>query len=145
MNDLILGIGAALIWAISTVIDKFYVLQKYKPYEVMILRSPTFFILGLLTTLYFTKKINIHKRLTTFDSSYIIGSVFFNFIALLLFWKLLIHNKSHYTMSIVQPLYICFVILLSYIFFNEKINFAQFIGFILVLLGIAVINFSKDV
>ena len=54
MNDLILCIFSAFIWSISTVIDKFYVLTKYKPYEVFLLRSPLFFIFGLLASWLFS-------------------------------------------------------------------------------------------
>ena len=144
MNDLILGFTAALIWSISTIIDKNYVLKKYKAYELFLLRSPTFFMLGLLTTLYLTRDVEIMKNISNHDLSYIVGSVFFNFLALLIFWHLLTKNDSHYTLSIVQPLYICFVIILSYLFFNEKMNYKQFIGFILVLIGISIVNFNKD-
>lgn len=144
MNDLILGLTSALIWSVSTIIDKNYILKKYKAYELFLLRSPTFFILGLLTTLYLTNDVTIHRRVTSGDFSYIIGSVFFNFIALLIFWHLLSNNDSHYVLSFVQPLYISFVILLSYLFFNENMNLIQFIGFILVLSGIILINVNKD-
>tara|TARA_B100001989_G_C24353031_1_gene370618 strand:- start:80 stop:517 length:438 start_codon:yes stop_codon:yes gene_type:complete len=143
MNDLILGFTAALIWSISTIIDKNYVLKKYKAYELFLLRSPTFFMLGLLTTLYLTRDVKIMKNISNGDLSYIVGSVFFNFLALLIFWHLLTKNDSHYTLSIVQPLYICFVIILSYIFFNENMNFKQFIGFLLVLIGIYIVNTNK--
>ena len=143
MNDLILGFTAALIWSISTIIDKNYVLKKYKAYELFLLRSPTFFMLGLLTTLYLTRDVKIMKNISNGDLSYIVGSVFFNFLALLIFWHLLTKNDSHYTLSIVQPLYICFVIILSYIFFNENMNFKQFIGFLLVLIGIYIVNKKK--
>ena len=144
MNDFLMGLSSALIWAFSTVIDKFYILPKYKPYEIFLLRSPIFFILGLLTTFYLTKDISIYKRVTKVDLLYIAGSVFFNYIALIIFWDVMLKNKSHYTLSIVQPLYICLVILLSYLFFKEKMNLNQFIGFLLVLLGIFNVNFNKD-
>ena len=144
MNDLILGFTAALIWSISTIIDKNYVLKKYKAYELFLLRSPTFFMLGLLTTLYLTRDVKIMKNISNNDLSYIVGSVFFNFLALLIFWHLLTKNDSHYTLSIVQPLYICFVIILSYLFFNENMNYKQFFGFLLVLIGISIVNVNKD-
>jgi drug/metabolite transporter (DMT)-like permease len=144
MNDLLLGLSAALIWSISTVIDKNYVLKKYKAYELFLFRSPIFFILGLLTTLYIHNHLKVFTRITPGDYSYMVGSVFFNFIALLVFWHLLTKNDSHYTLSIVQPMYICFVIILSYLFFNEKMNYKQFIGFILVLLGITMVNVNKN-
>ena len=144
MIDLILGFSAALIWSISTILDKNYVLKKYKAYELFLLRSPTFFALGLLTTLYLTKDVNIFKRVSKPDLSYIVGSVAFNFMALLIFWHLLTKNDSHYTLSVVQPMYICFVIILSYLFFNEKMNYKQLIGFILVLIGIFMVNLFKE-
>lgn len=144
MNDLILGFTAALIWSVSTIIDKNYVLKKYKAYELFLLRSPTFFTLGLLTTLYLTRDVKIIKNISNNDLCYIVGSVFFNFLALLIFWHLLTKNDSHYTLSIVQPLYICFVIILSYFFFNENMNFKQFIGFLMVLIGISIVNVNKD-
>ena len=71
MNDLILGFTAALIWSISTIIDKNYVLKKYKAYELFLLRSPTFFMLGLLTTLYLTRDVEIMKNISNHDLSYL--------------------------------------------------------------------------
>lgn len=144
MNDLILCILSAFIWSISTVIDKFYVLTKYKPYELFLLRSPLFFIFGLLATFYMTKNITTYKRMNKFDMLYVIGSVFFNAIALIMFWHVMLKNKSHYTLSIVQPLYICSVVLLSYLLYSEKMNFNQFMGFLIVLVGISIVNFNKD-
>ena len=135
---------AALIWSISTIIDKNYVLKKYKAYELFLFRSPTFFFLGFLTTLYLHNNVNVIKKITKGDLSYIVGSVFFNFIALLIFWHLISKKDSHYTLATVQPLYICFVIILSYLFFDETMNFMQLIGFIMVLLGITIVNYNKD-
>lgn len=145
MNDLILCIASAFIWSLSTVIDKFYVLTKYKPYELFLLRSPLFFIFGLLATFYMTKNITTYKKMNKFDMLYVIGSVFFNAIALIMFWHVMLKNKSHYTLSIVQPLYICSVVFLSYLLYNEKMNFNQFLGFLIVIIGISIVNFNKDV
>lgn len=144
MNDLILGTTAALIWSISTIIAKNYLLKKYKAYELFLIRSPTFFFFGFLTTLYLHNNLNVIKKITKGDLLYLVGSVFFNFIALLIFWHLISKKNSYYTLATVQPLYICFVIILSYLFFNETMNFMQLIGFIMVLLGIIIVNYNKD-
>ena len=91
-----------------------------------------------------TKNITTYKRMNKFDMLYVVGSVFFNAIALIMFYVML-KNKSHYTLSIVQPLYICSVVFLSYLLYNEKMNYNQFMGFFIVLVGISIVNFNKDV
>jgi len=144
MKELLLGITAATIWTFSTLIDKHYLLTKYEPYELFLFRSPTFLMLGLITTMMLNKDLSVYKKLSKSEFIYVTGSVFFNFIALIIFWYLLIQNKSHYTLSIIQPLYICFVILLSYLLFNESMNEMQFIGFLFVIIGVLIANTYKD-
>ena len=144
MKDLILAGTAALIWSMSTLIDKNYLLKKYEPYEMFLFRSPTFLILALITTMYLNRDLKVYKELTKKELAFNVGSVFFNFVALVIFWYLLSKNNSHYTLGTIQPLYICFVVLLSYYFFNETMNYMQFVGFSLVILGVIIVNTYKD-
>ena len=85
MKDLILAGTAALIWSISTLIDKNYLLKKYEPYEMFLFRSPTFLILALITTMYLNRDLKVYKELTKKELAFNVGSVFFNFIALVIF------------------------------------------------------------
>ena len=144
MKDLILAGTAALIWSVSTLIDKNYLLNKYEPYEMFLFRSPTFLTLGLITTMYLNRDLKVYQELTKKELALNLGSVFFNFIALVIFWYLLSKNNSHYTLGTIQPLYICSVVLLSYYFFNETMNYMQLIGFTLVILGVMIVNTYKD-
>ena len=144
MKDLILAVTSALIWSISTLIYKNYLLTKYEPYEMFLFRSPIFLIFGLITTIYLNRDLKVFKKLTKKELAFNIGTVFFNFIALVIFWYLLSKNNSHYTLGTIQPLYICLVVLLSYYFFNETMNYIQFVGFTLVILGVMIINIYKD-
>ena len=113
MKDLILAGTAALIWSVSTLIDKNYLLNKYEPYEMFLFRSPTFLILALITTMYLNRDLKVYQELTKKELAFNVGSVFFNFIALVIFWYLLSKNNSHYTLGTIQPLYICSVVFLS--------------------------------
>ena len=85
-----------------------------------------------------------NNKLTKNEILYNIGSVFFKFIALVIFWYLLTKNDSHYTLGTIQPLYICFVVLLSYLLFNEKMNQIQFFGLTLVIIGVMIVNMYKE-
>ena len=90
------------------------------------------------------RDLKVYQELTKKELAFNVGSVFFNFIALVIFWYLLSKNNSHYTLGTIQPLYICFVVLLSYYFFNETMNYMQFVGFSLVILGVIIVNTYKD-
>jgi|TARA_Y100000389_G_scaffold169023_1_gene175024 drug/metabolite transporter (DMT)-like permease len=144
MNDLILATISSFIWSVSTLIDKNYLLKKYKPYEMFLFRSPIFLVLGILTSVLLNNNVQAYNKLTKNEILYNIGSVFFNFIALVIFWYLLTKNDSHYTLGTIQPLYICFVVLLSYLLFNEKMNQIQFFGFALVIIGVMIVNMYKE-
>jgi len=144
MKDLILAGTAALIWSVSTLIDKNYLLKKYKPYEMFLFRSPIFLMFGILTSILINNDLQVYNKLTTNEIFYNIGSVFFNFIALLIFWYLLTKNDSYYTLGTIQPLYICFGVLLSYLLFNETMNYMQFVGFSMVIFGVIVVNSYKE-
>ena len=80
MNDLILATISSFIWSVSTLIDKNYLLKKYKPYEMFLFRSPIFLVLGILTSVLLNNNVQAYNKLTKNEILYNIGSVFFNFI-----------------------------------------------------------------
>ena len=80
------------------------------------------------------------KKVCLKANSYTNGYTFFieNFDG----YKLLNNKDSFYCVSIVQPLFIVLTILISYFFYNEKINNYQRIGIVFVIFGILVINLN---
>ena len=81
MNDLILATISSFIWSVSTLIDKNYLLKKYKPYEMFLFRSPIFLVLGILTSVLLNNNVQAYNKLTKNEILYNIGSVFFNLLS----------------------------------------------------------------
>jgi uncharacterized membrane protein len=125
-------------------IEKQYLLNYFKPHELVFVRNGLF-IIPLLCLLFMDKSIkgkvlNMDKKICMC----LITTSVLSIISLSLFWYVLSKNKTHYAVSIVHPLFISFSVILSYLFFKEKLNAIQLLGFILVLIGIMIINSNKD-
>jgi len=142
-QHLCLALIPSILWAVTVNLEKFYLLDYFTSYELRISDSLVMIIPLIIflnyNTKYRKKIINIPRKKILF----LILRVLFAFIAGCVFLYLLKNNKTFFTVSIVQPMFILFSILFSYLFFNETINFKQMIGIILTILGIFIISFNK--
>jgi uncharacterized membrane protein len=142
-QHLCLALIPSILWSVTVTLEKFYLLDYFTSYELrfsdaLVMIIPLMIFLNY-NTKYRKKIINIPKKKILF----LLLRVLFAFIAGCVFLYLLKSNKTFFTVSIVQPMFIVFSILFSYIFFNETINFKQFIGIAFVLIGIFMISFNK--
>tara|TARA_B000000475_G_C16001101_1_gene448961 strand:+ start:682 stop:1113 length:432 start_codon:yes stop_codon:yes gene_type:complete len=142
--DIILCVLCAFLWAVSITIEKFYILTKYKAYQMMLLRPLFFLITSGAIVYYMDNGFSFLKKVDKKDLAIVGLAVLVNTFTLIAFFYLLQKNKTNYTLSITHPLFIIFSILLAYIFAGEKVNKKQSLGILLVLLGVVLINYFKD-
>jgi len=133
----------AFLWAISLTIEKYYLLTKFTSYQLLFLRPIWFALISVIFVLFYDNNFKFLNKLTQTDIFYVFLAVLFNATTLVLFYYLLHKNKTGYILSIVSPLFIVFSTLIAYLFYNEKLNLKQLLGFILVIMGIFIINNYK--
>lgn len=143
MNHLLLCVICALLWSIGITIEKYYLLTKYKSYQLLFLRPIFFAIVSYILVLSFDKNLSFLKKVDKIDLFYIALGVCVNAVTLLIFFQLLKNNHTFETLSITHPLFICFSVLISYLFYNEKMNLKQLIGFIMVMVGVVLVGYKK--
>ena len=143
MNHLLLCILCAFLWSISITIEKYYLLTKYKSYQLLFLRPIFFAIVSSMLVLSFDKNFSFLKNIDKMDILYVALGVCVNAFTLVIFFHLLKNNHTFETLSITHPLFICFSVLISYLFYNEKMNLKQLIGFIMVMIGVILVGYKK--
>lgn len=142
--DIILCIICAFLWSVSITIEKFYILTKYKAYQMMLLRPLFFIITSGAIVYYMDNGFSFLKKVDIKDLAIVALAVLVNTFTLIAFFHLLQKNKTNYTLSITHPLFIIFSILLAYLFAGEKVNKKQALGILMVLVGVVLINYFKD-
>ena len=142
--DIILCIICAFLWSVSITIEKFYILTKYKAYQMMLLRPLFFIITSGAIVYYMDNGFSFLKKVDIKDLAIVALAVLVNTFTLIAFFYLLQKNKTNYTLSITHPLFIIFSILLAYLFAGEKVNKKQGLGILMVLVGVVLINYFKD-
>ena len=143
MNHLLLCIICAFLWSISITIEKYYLLTKYKSYQLLFLRPIFFAIISSILVLSMDNNFSFLKKVDKIDLLYIALGVGVNAITLVIFFNLLKNNPTFETLTITHPLFICFSVLISYLFYNEKMNLKQLIGFIMVMVGVILVGNKK--
>ena len=143
MNHLLLCVLCAFLWSISITIEKYYLLTKYKSYQLLFLRPMFFAIVSAIMVMYIDKNFSFLKKVEKIDLLYIVIGVIVNALTLVIFFHLLKNNPTFETLSITHPLFICFSVLLSYLFYNETMKLKQLIGFIMVIVGVVLVGYKK--
>ena len=143
MNHFLLCTLCAFLWAVSITIEKYYLLTKFKSYQLLFLRPVFFAIISSILVYMYDKNFSFIKKINKKDLFWIALGVLVNAITLVIFFYLLSNNHTYQTLSITHPLFICFSILFSYLFYNEKMNFTQLLGFILVIIGVLLVGYNK--
>lgn len=143
MKNLLLCIMCAFLWSISITIEKYYLLTKYKSYQLLFLRPIFFAIISSIIVLSMDNNFSFLKKVDKIDLLYIALGVCVNAVTLIIFFNLLKNNPTFETLTITHPLFICFSVLISYLFYNEKMNLKQLIGFIMVIIGVILVGYKK--
>lgn len=143
MNHLLLCVLCAFLWSISITIEKYYLLTKYKSYQLLFLRPIFFAIVSSIMVMYIDKNFSFLKKIEKIDLLYIVLGVIVNAFTLVIFFYLLKNNPTFETLSITHPLFICFSVLLSYLFYNETMKLKQLIGFTMVIIGVVLVGYKK--
>ena len=148
-------------WALTTIINKQYLLKVVSPMDLYILRMGIGFpVLALIIILLFTFNIvNIPSSQKNTNSNYLlhiieiitkkitpkiltayIVSIIVGFLGLYMFWKVLEINNGSYSVAFVYPLTVLFTTVISCFMFNENISTTQTIGIALVIAGLFMLN-----
>ena len=120
--DIILCVLCAFLWAVSITIEKYYILTKYKAYQMMFLRPLFFLVTSGIIVYYMDNGFSFLKKVDKKDLAIVALAVLVNTFTLIAFFYLLQKNKTNYTLSITHPLFIIFSILLAYLFAGEKVG-----------------------
>ena len=123
--------GVALCWAIASTLEKYYLLDKFTSYELLLLRAIVFVFVGIFFICITepTPFENIRK-----NSKYILGSIgvfSIGVVGTLLFWEGIKKNNVGTFTSMVSPIRIGLVVLFGFIFYKEMITKVQFIAILL--------------
>lgn len=129
-----------LFWSMASVLEKYYLLDKFTPYELLFLRSIVFFIVGMsLVCIYEPSQFGNIKK----NGGYLIW-VFLIFIVgivgTLMFWKAIKNNDVGIVSSIVGPLRIAFAVSIGYLFYKEALSKKQLLGIGLAILSVILIS-----
>jgi drug/metabolite transporter (DMT)-like permease len=138
-----------VIWGISPIFEK-YLSRKINILSYIIIGSGIQFLAALFLMLYYDNAY-IMKDVTILlnDTSIITGIFFITillFISKYLYLYLYIVNndKSIALVVILISIYPVLTLIFGYLYLNETITGEEFLGFILILLGIFLINYSSS-
>ena len=142
LSKLGMALIASISWAVSASIEQKTVLSKFSPYQIISYRS---IVIGLLSLLFLTKESTIDhiKSISKQDWIYFFVSHAAGLLGLFSFFKLIGSHKKSTSISMVQPLVIVFVTLISYIFFGERLKTTEIAGIFAVVIGIILMNWDK--
>ena len=144
MNNIILLIILTLCWGFQPFFKK-KPLQKISSIEFYCIEYLFYLIPISFYFIYLYNKNNLicFSKVDRKDILYFIIVVTTGTIGGITFAELLKKNNATYVIPSVQPLIIAFSLVLGYFLFKEKIDIYQFVGTLLVVLGIILINFKK--
>ena len=75
-----------------------------------------------------------------YQAPYLLLDVSLTIANIILWYYLLQNTEAHTLISTINPLTIALIVILSYVFYDQKITRNEMLGIILVLLGIVFIN-----
>jgi drug/metabolite transporter (DMT)-like permease len=136
-----------VIWGISPIFEK-YLLRKINILSFIILGSVIQFIAALFLMSYNNYDYIIKDTNVLLNDSNVIIGIFF--ITILLFISKYVYlyivnrDKSIALVVILTSLYPVLTLIFGYLLLNETITIEEFVGFILILFGILLINYSSN-
>ena len=144
LNIFLIAISLAVIYAIAPITYKLLVIHNNISFETYLLLS-TFilFLCSLFYSFMFHNYIDVLRELTKISSDilllFIINIFFVSFISQILFHYAIKHTTKLSLFTIITGFYPLITMILSFLFFKEKITLKIFIGFVISMIGIIII------
>lgn len=144
LNIFLIAISLAVIYAIAPITYKLLVIRNNISFETYLLLS-TFilFLCSLFYSFMFHNYIDVFRELTKINSDllllFIINIFFVSFISQILFHYAIKHTTKLSLFTIITGFYPLITMILSFLFFKEKITLKIFIGFVISMIGIIII------
>lgn len=133
-------VTVALFWSMASVLEKYYLLDIFTPYELLILRSLVFFLVGIvLVCIYQPSPLGNIGR----NRRYLLRAFFIfllGIVGTLTFWKTIQKNNVGVVSSMVGPLRIVFAVSIGYLFYKEMLTKKQVVGVLLAILSVFLIS-----
>jgi drug/metabolite transporter (DMT)-like permease len=144
LNIFLIAISLAVIYAITPITYKLLVIHNNISFETYLLLS-TFilFLCSLFYSFMFHNYIDVFRELAKISSDilllFIINIFFVSFISQILFHYAIKHTTKLSLFTIITGFYPLITMILSFLFFKEKITLKIFIGFVISMIGIIII------
>lgn len=136
-----------VIWGISPIFEK-YLLRKINILSFIIIGSGIQFLAALFLMLYYDNAYVIKDATILLNDGSIITGIFFItillFISKYIYLYIVNNDKSIALVAILTSIYPVLTLIFGYLYLNETITSEEFLGFILILLGILLINYSSS-
>lgn len=140
-----LSILAGLSWGISTIIEKYYLLDYFKPIDILVIRSAFVALMFLIVIIKNQDKELINKmlRLKPDMSLKLLVNIIISSLGSFLFFLVLKQTKVTNTVGTIYSVGISSPIIISYLFYKELLSLYQVLGTLFIIAGIYLVNFKK--
>ena len=142
MNLILLVLLCAFISANLILIQKKYILTKLSGNQYFCVKNWLIFTIIALYLVFINRRmiteikgINLKEQ-----TPYLLFDVILTIANIILWYYLLQNTEAHTLISTINPLTIALIVVLSYVFYDQKITRNEMIGILLVLVGIVFIN-----
>tara|TARA_B100000963_G_C22619307_1_gene669045 strand:- start:1475 stop:1909 length:435 start_codon:yes stop_codon:yes gene_type:complete len=142
MNLILLVLLCAFISANLILIQKKYILTKLSGNQYFCVKNWLIFTVIVLYLVFINRKmITEIKGIDLKEQTpYLLFDVILTIANIILWYYLLQNTEAHTLISTINPLTIALIVVLSYVFYDQKITRNEMIGILLVLVGIVFIN-----
>lgn len=140
-----LSILAGLSWGISTIMEKYYLLNYFKPKDILVIRSVFVALVFLILIIknQDTRLINKIKNLEVNMSLKLLLNIIISLLGSFLFFLVLKQTNVTNTVGTIYSVGISSPIIISYLFYKEILSLYQVFGTLFIILGIYLVNFKK--
>jgi uncharacterized membrane protein len=142
MNLVFLILLCSFISANLILLQKKYILTKLSGNQYFCIKNWLIFTAILIYILFINK--NMFKEISLIDfkgqGPYLLFDVILTISNIILWYYLLQNSEAHKLISTINPLTITLIVIISYVFYDQKITHNEMFGILLVLLGIIFIN-----
>lgn len=144
MYYFILSLLAGLSWGISTLIEKHYLLNYFKPKDILFLRSVfvSFIFLFIIIKNQNYSLINKIMKIKKDMGMKLLLNMSISSLGSFIFFLVLSQTKIINTVGTIYSLGIASPIILSYLFYNDIVSKYQILGVTFIILGIYLVNFK---
>ena len=140
-----LSILAGLSWGISTIMEKYYLLDYFKPIDILVIRSAFVALMFLIVIIKNQDKELINKMLQIKPdmSLKLLVNIIISSLGSFLFFLVLKQTKVTNTVGTIYSVGISSPIIISYLFYKDLLSLYQVIGTLFIIAGIYLVNFKK--